>query len=197
VLDNFWREGGDFPLRQKLKAAVPLWSVDGKALYKASQVAGIDVPKLSYFALSIFWRATLVVWPIKGKRASYISLGSKYEATLRKYLLDEAELGRNLSLWIWVSDCVQPLLIANVPHGAKYEGFHAYHFAIPGVLFSLIVGAQQPEVYRQHCFVKSADAPILLTNDFDQSSYKRLFRRNDLTHLVQLSERSTQKSVGA
>ena len=197
VLDNFWREAGDFPLRQKLTKAEPVWTRDGKALYKSSDIAGIDKSKLACFALSIFWRASLVVWPIKGTRSGYISLGLKYEENLRKCLLDEAELGRNLSLWIWVSDCAEPLLMANVPSGVKYDRFHGYHFTIPGVFFSLIVGAQQPEVHRQYCFVKSADAPILLTNDFDQSSYKRLFRRNDLTHHIQLSERSTGKSAGA
>ena len=197
VLDNFWRETGDFPLRQKLKKAEPVWTRDGKALYKSSDIVGVDVSKLRYFALSIFWRASLVVWPIKGTRSSCISLGSKYEENLRKYLLDEAGLGRNLSLWIWMSDCAEPLMMVNVPAGGKYdEGFRAYHFTIPGLLFSLIVGAQQPEVSRQHCCVKSADAPILLTNDFDRSLYKWLFRGSDLTHLTQLSERSPRKSLG-
>src|SRR5262249_50232628 len=67
VMNNFWRAYDDFPLRQKLKASEPLWAVNGKALYRTSGIAGIDVPKLSYFALSIFWRASLVVWPTKGK----------------------------------------------------------------------------------------------------------------------------------
>jgi hypothetical protein len=194
MLDNFWKEHGGFPLRQKLKAIKPLGSIDGKAIYRGTAIGGVEVRKLSFFALSIFWRASLPVWRINRKRASFISLGSKYEENLRQYLLSNADLERSLSLWVWVSNSAEPVQMINIPYGVRYEAFRVYHFVIPGLFFSLIVGAQQPEGFRQHCFVKSANAPLLLANDFDNFLYKRLFQSTDLARLEQPRKRNSRKS---
>jgi hypothetical protein len=67
VMNNCYRDGQGFALKDALDAAQPIYDFGGgEKLYFANQINGIDVEKLAYFAASVFWRASgfdNLIWP--------------------------------------------------------------------------------------------------------------------------------------
>jgi hypothetical protein len=53
--------GISFPLLERLNVAFPLQESSTLAMYSGPAV-GIDVRQLAYFALSVFWRASVYRW---------------------------------------------------------------------------------------------------------------------------------------
>jgi hypothetical protein len=56
------QRGGKFPLLAALSAVSPSKASGGFAWYHRSVTPGIDRETLAYFALSVFWRASVHVW---------------------------------------------------------------------------------------------------------------------------------------
>ena len=71
----------DFPLLQKLNAAKPLAKGQSGALVFAGATVGVDTDKLAYYALSMFWRASVHVWKTLNQQTTSIVLG-EYEAPI-------------------------------------------------------------------------------------------------------------------
>src|SRR5580704_15161968 len=62
ILPLVRQHDASFPLLEKLKASEPLGpTVNGSLVYSGPAV-GIDVDTFAYFALSMFWRASVHVW---------------------------------------------------------------------------------------------------------------------------------------
>ena len=59
---NMARPGG-FLIRDALEKVPPAMATESFAAYSGGTVAGIDMDRLSYFGLSIFWRAAVHRWP--------------------------------------------------------------------------------------------------------------------------------------
>lgn len=62
VLANCLRPGGKFPLRDVLYKATPVWKDSKIRLYSCKSAPSIDPDSITYFALSVFWRATVYNW---------------------------------------------------------------------------------------------------------------------------------------
>jgi len=77
-----------FPLLEKLKAGIPLGQTQNGSLVYSGAVAAIDVDNLAYFALSMFWRASVHVWKTLNGQPISMPLRS-YEEPIRKYLNGE------------------------------------------------------------------------------------------------------------
>lgn len=78
-----------FPLLEKLGATKPLGSGrSGSSVYSAPS-AGIDIEKFAYFALSMFWRASVHVWKTLNGQTISMLLRSN-EEPIRKYLNEES-----------------------------------------------------------------------------------------------------------
>src|SRR5207342_2250884 len=80
--------GTNFPLLDKLNVALPLQEITTMAMYSGPAV-GIDVEKLAYFALSVFWRASVYRWRAPHGGTVWNCLGT-YEEPIRHYLLGAA-----------------------------------------------------------------------------------------------------------
>jgi len=78
---------GAFPLQSVLANNQPLLANDRFAAY--GQPSGIDLDQLVYFALSIFWRASVHQWlePDTDRPIATIALG-EYEEPIRRFLAD-------------------------------------------------------------------------------------------------------------
>jgi hypothetical protein len=76
-----------FPLLEKLEKA-PLFSLgkDWKA-YAEADTPDVDRDVIAYFALSVFWRASVHRWNWGDGRTVSIDLGKMYNETIRQYLL--------------------------------------------------------------------------------------------------------------
>lgn len=81
-----------FPLLNALKKTSPSASGDGWASYSAADTPDINRDQIAYFAISVFWRASVHTWERESGELVSIDLGKEYNEQIRKYLLGEAPL---------------------------------------------------------------------------------------------------------
>ena len=147
-----------FLIRDALEKVAPAMATDNFAVYAGGTVPGIDMDQLSYFGLSIFWRAAVHRWPslIPGEpRMEWLFFG-KYEESIRLFLLNGAPVPPNISLlisvWPWKNP--QPPIAFHTPVGKRSPDWHSYSFYIPGLDFKLVVGKGiSPQLRKMSAFV--------------------------------------------
>lgn len=81
--------GGRFPLLEALQRSHAYEKRDDWAVYHAIDSPQINREQLIYFGISIFWRASVYTWRLKGRKPIRIELGSRYNEELRLYLLGQ------------------------------------------------------------------------------------------------------------
>jgi hypothetical protein len=94
---------GRFPLLHTLQSSNQRTSGGFTFHYDVSTL-GIDKEKLAYFALSVFWRASVHIWH-HDKSTPLIQLG-KYEEQIRTYLLRTSPFPASVALLLFV--CTDP-----------------------------------------------------------------------------------------
>ena len=169
VMAHCSRKNEEFLLRDALRTVTPIWPDSDLLVYRAAEIPAIDVPKLIYFAASVFWRASIHEWEIEGERASSIYLGTRYEELLRRYLVGETEFPENACLWVSVvrGDHVFPAIYP--PVGAKKNNYWEYRFVIPGIMFHMCVGGQmRSNEIRKLCTLRSEGNLIYSSEKVDQ-----------------------------
>jgi hypothetical protein len=149
---NMARPGG-FAIRDALEKVAPAMANESFAVYTGGAVPGIDMDKLSYFGLSIFWRAGVHRWPSSDhsqKRMDRLLFG-KYEEPMRLFLLNGTPLPNTISLlisvWPWKNP--DPPIAFHTPVGKRNENWYSYSFYIPGLDFKLVVGKEIPRNLQQ------------------------------------------------
>lgn len=84
---------GKLPLLEMLEKVVsPTGANNTLKADTGAQVPELDRDKLTYFALSVFWRASVHRWRTPDSGTVKIELGSRYNEELRRYLLGETGL---------------------------------------------------------------------------------------------------------
>jgi hypothetical protein len=84
---------GKLPLLDMLEqVATPTATINNLKAYTGAQVPELDRDRLSYFALSVFWRASVHTWEGPDGDEVRIELGSRYNEELRRYLLGKTGL---------------------------------------------------------------------------------------------------------
>jgi hypothetical protein len=79
---------GKLPLLDLLEQVpTPAATVNHSKAYTGAQTPHIDRDKLTYFALSVFWRASVHTWEGPDGDRVGIGLGARYDEELRQYLL--------------------------------------------------------------------------------------------------------------
>jgi len=92
VMRHCYRGRGRFRLREMLQRTAPIHADEQNTIFNASAVAGMDIEKMVYFCVSVFWRASVRRWESSGQRYEGIRLGPKYQEEIRAYLLGDAWL---------------------------------------------------------------------------------------------------------
>jgi hypothetical protein len=156
---------------------VPLSVDDDTRVYETGEAIA---HRLTYFAVSMFWRGAAHHWRIGRDFSQLLRLGP-FEESLRLYLLGQAAFPPRAAVLVNVSN--QP----NPPLGASYpmtytqgtaSRFHRFH--IPGVMFTLYLGNSASEV--QPLSVTEAGHPICFGPSSDQlflSNIVDFIRRNN------------------
>lgn len=166
VLKRIFRGDSQFPLFE-LTTASPLYqSSELGSVYEAKRNPAINVDKLIYFALSVFWRFD--VWDGKYCSEYPVELGAKYRKLFRDYLLgDPGAFPRDISLIVALSKPESAKLAAYMPVGRrapKDPRLHAYDFLVPGVRFHLSIGAALSSTARSLCIGNSAEGLIYVVD---------------------------------
>jgi hypothetical protein len=75
ILDHHHRGAGQFLLQSILKRSEPLLRMPGETIYQALNIPEIDVKAITYFAVTMFWRAGSHTWQTGGGKATKNQLG--------------------------------------------------------------------------------------------------------------------------
>jgi hypothetical protein len=141
VMRHFYRKQR-FRLREMLLESTPSYQDADIRFYEASKIPGIDTEAITYFGMSVFWRAAAHSWKLRGERIE-IDLGCYAEA-LRTFLLDETAfpIGAALAVQVGIEDKVMEFALPPMSHNE--DGFHVHRFTMLGVTFILFVGGRVP-----------------------------------------------------
>jgi hypothetical protein len=94
------KRNGDFPLLEMLNAVHPTMNGPVWNAYSFADTPTIDRAMIAYFAISVFWRASVHTWEQDNGEKMRIDLGRKYNAEIRRYLLGETPVPTNASLQV-------------------------------------------------------------------------------------------------
>jgi hypothetical protein len=147
-----------FPLLEELESVKPSFAQKEWRAYNQRDTPGIDRDALTYFALSVFWRASVHTWRSadKGGEPVRIDLGDQNNEVLRRYLLDEGPIPTTMTLFFVV--CTDRFSKGSfyLPSLSNKVGFQwNYGFAACGYFFSLMVGKGQGPERTSICFIHS------------------------------------------
>lgn len=93
-------QNGQFPLLDMLNAIPPSLKTKRWTVYSAADTPGIERAKIAYFALSVFWRASVHTWEQESGEKIRIDLGKKYNEEIRRYLLGETPIPEHANLLV-------------------------------------------------------------------------------------------------
>ena len=165
VFTNGLKRDGSFPLARALAQHPPVALSVDTAVYRAADIPAVNIAALTYFAASMFWRATVHPWRHDGTYP--VTLGATQE-DFRKYLLGEAGFPVDTTLVVALrvpGGAVDRLTYA--PMGEQRGDIYVAKFPMPGFGFSLAIGKNLPQALHNTCFVRSDGNLISLTNKLE------------------------------
>jgi hypothetical protein len=164
VLSQMSRDSG-FPLQEKLLKTTPIRSIAGLTTYAGGSIPEIDVDKLEYFALSVFWRAAVHSWiPVLGDAYERLELGP-YRESLRQFLVGSGPFPANVVTMISVYEQTNFTRTTFPPEAGERnpnEG-QPYSFLIPGIQFSMTLGKQLTSDSREFSSHLQPERRIFMT----------------------------------
>jgi hypothetical protein len=158
--------GEPFPLYDTLSAKV-LVVAD---VYAGASLKGVDVEKLVYFAMSLFWRGAVHSWDsVHDGQAPEVVL-NKYEEPIRQFLLKNAPLPQDLALNVFVcpNGRILNFMLAPYETEADVPGCSKYICYISGIGFALHFGEQLPADFRTLCAYHSPQKFLIVSTEFEQ-----------------------------
>jgi len=175
-LRNCWRRK-QFRLASILEAATAIVAFPRIKVFHAATLPKIDVHALTYFSVSMFWRASVHRWRMSGRTNKGIELGP-YEEEVRKYLIGESDFPQRCALWVSLPDNITTIAqLSLTPYGGRKDTHHAYKLAVLGVGFHLFVGNKIPKENRDMCFVRGVGHPILKTDMLEEGILRDVHRK--------------------
>jgi hypothetical protein len=188
ALTHCWR-GKTFSLRSILTAATPEEATTEVSIYWTSKIAAVNRSALTYFAASMFWRASIHNWWIEGSD-SPIDLGP-YSELLRRYLMGIADFPETCALVVVVdsTDTDATKSVQFIPAARRFAGCHMYVLHFLGIQFQLFAGKMFPEQYREMDFVHGKGSPILVTSRYERWKLLDLQRGLGRKRLAEIARR--------
>jgi hypothetical protein len=168
-----------FPLLDTLQATAPTWGGPELVGYELGATPDLDREKLGYFALSVFWRASVHIWRERGEEPVTLELGKIYNEAFRKYLLGQT--GFPADVVLLVIPCTHALSQDTfyVPSLGSKNVERTYSFMAKGLNFLMIVGKQlRAPAIRELCAVTGTRRLILARSCESkvQGAHDRLMR---------------------
>lgn len=174
VLRMCFKREGQFPLQSLLNRSTPLeQGSQDTHHYAASHIPEIDFEQITYFGISILWRAAVTNWSFAGTDIQKISLGL-FEEQFRRYLVGELPFPEHVVIQVVVSTKSFPTAMILFPHGYRYDRHHTYRFIIPGIEYWIHVGKSIPMPFYHLCFYRSKNHVIFLSDHVDNSVRKQM-----------------------
>ncbi|MFL6436599.1 MAG: hypothetical protein ACJ71Q_03390 [Terriglobales bacterium] len=162
ILNNIPQNYGDpFFLHTLLNAKTPI-VLGNDLLFSQASIPEVDMAKLVYFALSIFWRGTRHWSEVDGGRPTKLYLGRE-EKAIRAFLLGRSKLPETviIKVAVWPFNKVYP--IASMPRAERGSGYRVYWFYFFGFIFRLALGKKIPAQERRTCSYHSPERFLTLS----------------------------------
>jgi hypothetical protein len=167
VMARCWRGEGKFVIQEVLAHCEPLHDSDGIKIYAGANIPELNMDRLVYFGASVFWRAAAAHWRLP-RETLHIELGP-YLEPLRRYLRRELPFPDDMVLHIGVAARKTMLDVTLLPKSSRTKsGVHRHRFIIPGLTFTLLVGAGIDDGMRQLCAAQSANRHISIWLQSDE-----------------------------
>jgi hypothetical protein len=143
--------GKEFKIYTLLDMATPIVVRDGFLLFPAANIPDIDVAKLVYFGISMFWRATLDWSPVDGGIPPKLFMNVRQRDAVRQFLLGNGALPKDmvLTVGVWPFKKVGPANL--VPDQASGGAYRKYGFYFSGFIFVLSFGRNIPAEVKRTC----------------------------------------------
>jgi hypothetical protein len=190
VLGNIPRNYGEkFPILDALNAEAPL-QVDGDTkLYAGARTKLLDMEKIVYFAVSVFWRGAVHQWTSLRSEAPDVRLCA-YEEPIRQFLLGGSALPDDVTLWVSVCPNGSLLNAMLMPWEAHLPECSRYLFYVSGLFFVLHFAYKLPQSYRTTCAYHSPDKIIWVSME-SENVIRQVLR----DHAVSSDDSKVQKML--
>ena len=150
-------------------------------IYSATASPKIRWEVLTYFAISVFWRATVAEWEFEGvKGGKYRILMSGvpeyrrlYRERMHNFLVtgEEEDFPRDMALRVHIHADEHPTAMTNLPGIEEdADGTATCTFQIPGIGFELRMRDSQ----HASCIVRGVGHPVIKSNFMDQYIKRRI-----------------------
>jgi hypothetical protein len=136
--------------------------IEGETAYPGAEL-GLDMDRLAYFAISVFWRAGVHRWPSKMtlNRTYSIELGDRCLAPMREFLMG-AEFPDGIALRITAAKDVFSQGYAYFPAITVGIPVRSFGFLCCGILFELFICDPMMPPFDRFCSVEGGRRPIIL-----------------------------------
>jgi len=162
ILNNIPRKYGDpFWIHALLNSKTPIM-YGNDLLFPQASIPEVDIPKLVYFALSIFWRGTRHWSEVEGGRPPRLYLGRE-EKAIRAFLLGRRRLPETAIITVAVWPYKRVDAVALMPRANRGIGYREYWFYFFGFIFRLALGRKIPARLRRTCSYHSAEKFLTLS----------------------------------
>lgn len=157
------QDENDFPLLDKLKGSKRFGKLQNGSLVFSGLAVGIDTNKLGYYALSMFWRASVRAWKTLNQQTTSISLGA-FEQPVRNFL--NGESGFPAGVLIQVTVCSDRISQDHVFPPTEWSNtmYTGYDMTIFGICFTMVVGVRPGAKDWDLCCVNSKNKVIFLSD---------------------------------
>ena len=170
VLQNCWRSPTNFPLHLALTTVDKFIDVEGLRVYEGQKVPGVEIDKLAYFGVSIFWRAGVRTWHVGNTPDRRLSLGP-YQNELRLYLLGKTGMPDGVVLLVSLrkkSLDRLPNQVVMMPFlSDRKPEYRRYRFVVTGLTFDMFLGMMIPKPLRRLCSARSGFLYMSESTDAD------------------------------
>jgi hypothetical protein len=169
VLHNCYRGRGRFRLRDEMRIR-PNLGVGLKC--EAYLASAEEISKLTYFALSVIWRASLCNWSCRGEIFQQIELGP-YQESIRKYIKGEVGSLPRVEVQTELSELDPPWLAMSLPRAYRADSGRCHRLHIPGITFVIAVGGSAS---TQNGSLSQSPHPIFVGRDGDKIAQAEMTR---------------------
>jgi len=143
------KKRGKFPLLDRLKVAIPLYTTPENAAFTCPSV-GLDGEKIAYFGLSILWRAAVRPWRTFDGELISVQLEPQYQESIRRYLVGETPLPSDVAAIATVATDFVSQNICLLPNRITDNTMYiAYGLLTKGLYYRFIMGDNHPPAMRE------------------------------------------------
>lgn len=168
-------DGRRFPLLDTLRSTTGQKMGSEFVAYSQRTTPNVDRNKLGYFALSIFWRASVHVWKRRGEAPITIDVGKSYNESLRQFLVGQAGFPSNVVVYVMACTDGTSQECFFAPSLGFKGNYHTYTFQAKGLLFFMTVGKLIPPELINFCTVSGPERWIYV-RDCQQKVSQAFYR---------------------